>query len=651
MKTLISKKFFIFFQHVTDQRGQLLVELLITIGLFAIISPALLTGFVASTQGKVQQAQRTSAVALLRETEESVRQVREKGWTTFAQNGTFHPVASGGSWDLVAGTEVIGDFTRQVDIVDVQRDSSGVIVTSGGTIDPSTKFVQITVAWSQPQASTVASSAYLTRYLDNLTFTETTEVDFTAGSLTDVAVTNTNGGEVVLGSGGNGDWCAPSEFIVGQLNLPNTGDARDVKAIEGKAFTGSHSGGSGSFVEININNENPPVPTIANTILGYQTNDVFIDQNYAYVATGDISKDVVIIDLNTNQEVGYFNDSYPFGSAQGVFVVGNVGYTTIGFRLHTFDLSSKTGSRPELDSTSLGFLALGYRLYVVGNYAYVAISLGSSELRAVNVSNPSNLSLAGYANVNGSIGQEVYVNDTGTRAYLATSSSGSKDEFFIIDTTNKNGSMPVLGSYDSNGMSPTGITVVPGNRAILVGTSGEEYQVIDTTYENNPVRCGGVNLDTGVYGVSSVLEADGDAYSYIVTGDYNDEFKIILGGPGGSGGSYLPSGMFESAPFDANFTTAFNRIIVHFVQPIETSLSFQVAVADAVAGSCENAVYNFVGPDGTSSTFFTEDGPIPFTVNGSYHNPGRCFKYRSYFSTNDSAFTPVFEDITINYSP
>ena len=634
-----------------QQSGQLLVELLMTVGLFAVISPALLTGFVASTQGKAQQAQRILAVALLRESEEAVRSVREKGWTGFAQNGNFHPVENSGTWDLTPGSEEVGDLTREVVISDVQRDGNGQIVSSGGNVDPSTKKVDIVVSWTQPQSSSVSSTTYLTRYLDNLTFTETTEAEFSAGTLTDVAVTNTNGGEVVLGSGGFGDWCRPSDYIVGNLDLPNSGDARDVKALEGKAFTGTHSGGSGSFVEINISNDQPPIPTTANTILGYETNDVFIDDNYAYVATGDISKDVVIIDLNTNQEVGYFNDSYPFGSAQGIYVVGNVGYTTIGFRLHTFDLSSKSGSRPELDSTSLGFLALGYRLHVVGNYAYVAISLGSSELRLVNVSNPSNISLAGYANVNGSIGQEVYVNDTGTRAYLATSSSSSKDEVFIIDTTNKNGSMPVLGSYNTNDMNPKGITVVPGNRAIIVGTSGEEYQVLDTTYENNPVRCGGTDINTGIYGVSSVLEADGDAYSYIVTGDNTDEFKIILGGPGGSGGSYLPSGTFESQYFDSNFTTAFNRFSVNYVQPIETTITFQVAVAAAVSGSCESAVYNFVGPDGTSSTYFSIDGPIPFTVSGSYQNPGRCLKYRAFLSTNDSAFTPVLEDVTVNYSP
>ena len=69
---------------------------------------------------------------------------------------------------------------------------------------------------------------------------------------------------------------------------------------------------------------------------------------------------------------------------------------------------------------------------------------------------------------------------------------------------------------------------------MLVGTKGEEYQLVDIANEATPSRCGGLNIDTGVKGVSSVLEADGDSYSYIITGDSAAELKVIEGGPGGT---------------------------------------------------------------------------------------------------------------------
>ncbi len=628
-------------------QGTSLIELLIIIALLAILLPALSLSLISSREGLVQHERRLRAATLLQETQEALRTIREEDWMNIATNGTFHPIISGTTWDLAPNADSIDGITRQLVISSVFRNGNNQIVTTGGTLDPSTKKIDITVSWATPIANELTSSMYLSRYLENALYLQTTKSDFDSGLHTGTATTNTNGGEIILGSGGAGDWCKPSDYIVDELDLPGNASARDVKAIEGKAFTGTANTG-GSFIEIGISNTNPPITNIDGTVGGYETRDVFIDGQYAYIATSDASRDVVIINLNTMQEVGYFNDPAWFGTAQGVFVKGNVGYVTIGFRLHTFDLSSKTGSRPELDSIIMT-LGTAYRLYVVGNYAYVAIDWGSSELKIVEVTNPRNIVNRGSANVNGERGQEVFVNETGTRAYLATSHSSSKDEMFIINTTNKNGTLPVVGSYNSNGMSPNGITAVTGNKVILVGTGGEEYQVIEVSNEGSPTRCGGIHVNDGIYGVASVLEADGDAYSYIVTGDTGDEFKAILGGPGGG---YSSSGIYESTIFDPGYAAAFNRVIPNYVQPANTQVQFQIATADPISGSCQLSNYLFVGPDGTSATFFNANDVLPFNDdNVGFENPARCFKYRTYLSTTDSAATPILNDFSVNYSP
>jgi hypothetical protein len=294
---------------------------------------------------------------------------------------------------------------------------------------------------------------------------------------------------------------------------------------------------------------------------------------------------------------------------------------------------------------------------VVGNYAYIAVDWGVSELRLVNISNPNNLKLAARSDVNGEKGQEVYVNDTGTRVYLATSASSSKNELFIINTdvpaANKNSSsynLPVISAYDAAGMNPKGVTAVTANKVILVGTGGEEYQVIDITNENSPTRCGGVEVNSNVYGVSAVLEGDGDAYSYIVTGDSNSEFKIIEGGPGGK---YSDYGVFESRTFDAGNSAAFNRFEASVTKPALTDIRFQVGIADPIEDNCDNVSYTFVGPDATAETYFTDSwGVIPFNGDGvGYENPGRCLRYVAYLHSSDRNQTPVLEDISFNYSP
>lgn len=637
---------------IKSQKGSLLVEVLVVMGLMGLLLPALIGAIITTKQGEVQRNNRVQASGLLREGIEAVRVVREDDWQAFATNGTFHPIVNGSTWELAAGPETIDSLTRTILVENVSRNTAGSIVTSGGMVDPSTKKVTVQVSWTQPTSGHVESVHYLTRYLDNLSLTETTEADFTPGTTAGTAVVNNEGGEVILSSGGKGNWCKPNEHIQAEFDLPQSARARVVKAIEGKAFTGT-DGSGGVFVELGITQDDPPAVSVASTMSGYDTHDIFIDNNYAYVATGDVSKDVVIIDLTTNQEVGYFNDDFWWGSAQGVFVKGNVGYVTIGPKLHTFDLSSKTGSRPQLDSVDLSpywwYPATGYRLQVVGNYAYVAVDFGAAELQLVNVTNPSNISRAGSADVNSERGEDIVVNETGTRAYLLTEVSSSKREMFIINTQNKTGSMPKVGEYDTNGMDPRGLALVTENKLIIVGTGGEEYQVVNIATESSPAKCGGLNLDTGVYGVAGVLETDGEAFSYIVTRDGSAEFKVI---EGGAGDAFATEGTFESKSLVTSYPTAFNYILSSFTIPNQTTAQYQVAVADQVSGSCTAANYTFVGPDGTSNTFYTTEGAIPINDDGTgYENPGQCFKYKVFLQTGDSSSTPVVNSMTINYSP
>ncbi len=620
-------------------RGQLLVELLIAIGLSSIILPALLTGIVTSREGKAQEIQRLKAVAYLREGVDATRSIKNKtdNWINFAVNGTYHPV-SGNAWSLVSGAETIDGFIRQIVISDVYRDSSGTIVSSGGTLDRSTKKVVVAVSWTLPSANSIGSTLYLSRYTSQL-FTDTTVSDFDAGVHTGTTVTNNSGGEVTLGGGGTGTWCEP-DLTITALDLPKSGVANAVTAIEGKAFAGTGENASGvSFADVSIADTNPPSATVVGTFDGYKTNGVFGEDDYAYLATDNNFKEIVIIDLNQvvggkYVESGYF-DAPGNGNGNSIWVFGNTGYMTTGNKFYNFDLTSKSGSRLALDSSGVSLAGTGTNIYVVGNYAYVSISGSSLEMQIVDLSNPTNLAVVGSADVNGQSAKDVFVNEAGTRAYLVTGNSSSQSEFFVIDTSTKTGSRSIIGNYNSNGMDPKAVTVVTDNKAIIVGSSAEEYQVIDIATEATPARCGGLEIDSGVNGVSSVIEQDGDAYSYIITGDATSEFKIIEGGPGGS---FSTTGDFESRTFDAGQQVGFNYFSFTINEPAGSDLKFQVATNN------DNATWNFVGPDGTNSTFFDSPGSIPLNVlSGTY------IRYKSYFMGSETS-TPVLYDATINYS-
>jgi type II secretory pathway pseudopilin PulG len=206
--------------RISRNAGVSLVELLLAIAIAGLVLPAIVSGFISSRQGLVQQSQRERAVSYFREAQEAVRSVREAGWTAFAVNGTYHPYVQSGAWKLGSGSETIGEYTRSVIISNVSRDSAGAIVTTGGTNDPSTKKVTITVGWDVPYSSSLSSTLYLTRYLNNLSFIQTTTADFAANTLVQTATASVGDGAAQLGNNLKAKWCSPS-FASTSIDLPD----------------------------------------------------------------------------------------------------------------------------------------------------------------------------------------------------------------------------------------------------------------------------------------------------------------------------------------------------------------------------------------------------------------------------------------------
>lgn len=293
----------------------------------------------------------------------------------------------------------------------------------------------------------------------------------------------------------------------------------------------------------------------------------------------------------------------------------------------------------------------------------------------------------------------VYAKADGTRAYMSsnggiTTAHGipDSDQFYIIDTSNKS-SPKFLTTWPSNQYSPTpghyantaetgyyngdstnielyprrALTVLDGKRAVLVGQDGipndgiepQEYQVLNidpadvsgNNYESSPIHCGGLNYLPGFNDLTSVSEADGDNFVYLIANTMDHQLKIIQGGP--DVGIYYDAGTLTSTGFDAGKATAFNSFYATATNrnPPTTDIQFQVAVGGDNNANCATYNYQYVGPDGTMNTkFATTSAAIPLSGPIGYQNPGRCFSYKAYFSS-DSTQTPVLDDFTANYSP
>lgn len=329
---------------LTSRKGQTLVELLIAIGLSAIILPALAVGFMSSREGRAQERRRVEATALLQETMEAVRSIRESGWTTFAVDGAYHPVITGSAWTFAEGPQTMGDFTREVVIESVERDDTGAIVDTGGTVDPSTKEVTITVTWDTPIEGSTTAHMYLTRYLDNLSYEHTTQAQFNSGTLLQTVSTNTAGGEVQLSDNNKAKWCEPS-FASSTIDLPDgppvavaarASTVSNTIANDVFVATSPYSTNSAKLAYISVPaNVDVPSSTLQGTFtldaskysdpglvpsgLGidntFKTNDVAYYTSpagklYALMATDQPTKEVVAILVNDNTAgTGEFQDS------------------------------------------------------------------------------------------------------------------------------------------------------------------------------------------------------------------------------------------------------------------------------------------------------------------------------------------------------
>ncbi|MFH1667592.1 MAG: LamG-like jellyroll fold domain-containing protein [Candidatus Komeilibacteria bacterium] len=126
--------------------GFSLIEAIVALGVFS-----LLVASISGTAGltylsEIQGGERTVAQAYAVEGMEAIRSIRELGWSelTIGQHGLSKEQ---GYWELSGSEDVLGQFTRTINIAEVYRDVDGTILAEGGSLDLHTKLVSVLIAW------------------------------------------------------------------------------------------------------------------------------------------------------------------------------------------------------------------------------------------------------------------------------------------------------------------------------------------------------------------------------------------------------------------------------------------------------------------------------------------------------------------------
>jgi type II secretory pathway pseudopilin PulG len=625
-------------------KGFSLAEILLAIGIFGIISSSLILLIVDSTRTFENIQARYKATLLTQEIKDSILILKKQGWYNIARHtdgGEKHLEYIDGTYEIVDGEGAQGNLTYTFTVTQAQRDPSRNLVETGGTIDPHTRVVEITINWVDRLGQTMSISPrmYLNDWNTN-SLLHTTLEDFLPGDNTYTLVQNISGGEVRLQSMFYADWCNPSLSMTSH-DLPGQAIASSISTYDTTVLMGTGGNASGlPFLKATVSGEPPTVTIDSSYSSSDKVNDVFVQNNIALLATDSNAKEVIILNISSAPftEIGYFDAAGP-QDGTSVYKYGNKGFVTHGNTLSTFDLSSNNGSRPLITSVNLG--ATASDIFADESNLYITLTGSTSDF--VIYQHTPTLTKIGEINLNTADAKGVFISEDRTRAYVITTVNDTS-EFYIINIANKT-NPTVISSFDtvsSGGLSPTTVAAID-NRAILAGTGGEEYTVLDITNETTPTRCGGLQINTGVNALSLVKQGI-NHYTYVVTKDSNSEFKIIRGGPGGGGADgngYLPNGTYTSSIFNSGSDTSTYYLLgLTSTIPENTSLMVQLRTSNTpdMAGA------SWRGPDNTGNSFFSTTGV--YDLDSLF--TGRYFQYRALFES-DTVRTPLLEEIIVNY--
>lgn len=148
------------------------MEIIIVVGVISASFFAIAQLGFMSMKAATDRSEKARALAIAQEGIEAVRTIRDAGWISNIESlsfgSTYYVATSSNQW-VLTGTNpglIANTYTRTTVIDAVSRDINDDIVAMGGTDDPGTKKVTMTVTWGNP-IKTVQLITYITNILKN----------------------------------------------------------------------------------------------------------------------------------------------------------------------------------------------------------------------------------------------------------------------------------------------------------------------------------------------------------------------------------------------------------------------------------------------------------------------------------------------------
>lgn len=610
-----------------SNKGIALIELLIAIAISSVIIGLAIQVMVLVRSSFLASNIKYVSRDLLDSSVDIIRSIKESSWDTLSLEGVYHPVMSGDQWTLASGDEAIAgtQFTRAVQIDNVCRDSNLLIVDCpDGTIDPDSKQIIVDISWTSPVSGSLSTTQLITRYAGNGFWNQTTSTDFNSGDRNNTSITTSDDGEIVLESNTGPGWGAAGR--VGNINITNSQTVNSFAVDDGRLFiVKDNDPGGQEFLIYSL--ANPASPSlISATELGSNGKKIFVSGGYAFVATSD-----------DNQEVKIYNITDPTAPlpTSNINLSGSVDATNLtvsGNRLYV--IRALDGTEKEFNTVNIAnpasptlissqdFSDTISDIYLDGRYIYLSTHIDNQEVVVVDllIEYPTNNIAATY-DISG-IENATSIFFQYPNIYL----SSAQNKIFILSAATP-ASISELSQFSINNI---GDMYIADNKGFFVDNiSGLGLYIYDLSDPATPSPIGTHSIGANSQAVLTV-----GSYAYALTQSNSRELIVVNGG----GSNYVTYGELYSQTFNTNngFTSV-QSVNWDADVPNGTELKFQVAVNSLGYG------FEFLGPDGTPTTYYTSNGAYPLTGSDGQYIRAKILL------TGDGIVTPTVNNFRITY--
>lgn len=622
------------------QSGQSVLELMIAMSIFVLVVSGIMFLVLDAQTANRQGGERTQAAFFTQEAFEATQSIANQGWRNLV-DGDYGLDNSSGLWAWSGNSNIFDQFTRRITIAPVYRDGNGDIVATNGDLDFDTKRITVSTIWdfTTGRPSDVTLETLLTNW-HSTKWLQSTQAEFNAGTLSNVAITSSDDGEIVLGQSTVSNYFdspfdnpveytyAPTDIEVSssQASLVNQG-ATQTGGTTNPGFDSTltpwqyHDWDQGGG-EVNVTGTrqasggNPGGYALI-TIPRGRSDELggYFEQSFSVTASNPdnayVQFDGSVLDFNGT----------PSAFQVYVFLDNTSGEPSVGTEIWASGTLSST-----VPWTSIGPIDVTSLVATTGTYYFkIAVWVETNSGRAGQFQ-------VGFDNA------YAYWEKIGSISYSTTNPSITPTTSFtsteidswtgLQETATKNGGEIYYQLSDNDGA-----TWQYWNGSAWANVSGAtDYNTASVTNAN----ISSFPATTKKLMFRAFLSSDG---SQLVGLDNVRITYFVAGGVG-----YFISGDFISSTHDTGSeNTIYNYIDWTIGKPANTDVQWQLRTADTQANL---ASATWVGVDGTGSTYYDTPGQI-ITTDPSASGIS-WVQYRAYL-TGDSVVTPTIYDITIDY--